>query len=81
MAPARSSRRAHAAGKRAGAFAGDVGEAEAFEQFVRPGRGGPPVHAVQPAHHVQVFEGRELLVHGGVLPGQAQVPPHQVRIG
>ena len=48
-----------------------VHEVELLEQFLRAGAGGRPALAVQAADHHEVLGARQVLVHRGVLAGQA----------
>ena len=53
---------------------GGLDEVEALEQLLPAALGLRAAHAVQAADHDQVLEAGEVLVDGGVLPGEADAP-------
>jgi hypothetical protein len=72
---------AHAAGVGLGRPVGGLGEVEPVQQLLGPRLGGSTALVEQLADEDQVLGAGQVLVHGGVLPGEADVLPHLTRLG
>ena len=70
----------HAAGVGLGRAAAGVGEVEPLQQLARPGPGGPTLHAVEPADHLEVLGPGQVLVDGGVLAREPDPAAHPVGV-
>ena len=71
----------HAAGVGRGGPVGRLGQPEAVEQLVGPGADGRPGQVGEPADEAEVLAAGEVLVHGGVLAGEADALAHRLRVG
>jgi hypothetical protein len=71
----------HAAGEPLhGAVAG-LGQVEHVDELARPLPGRAAAEVVEPPDHLEVLEAGEVLVDGGVLPGDADRPARRLGIG
>lgn len=70
----------HAAGEPLDGAVAGLGEPEHVDEFARPVAGGPSTQVVQPPDHLEVLEPGEVLVDGGVLPGDADRSSGALRV-